>query len=163
VPNHFPDIGSGVLHLSALTYFAQVTGLEYSDNEQVVRPSGSFQTGFLFDTAAVTPNPNLDLQELQWDYSEFDQDIADAEFLLLVDGFAVFVAQAFGLSLEEVRAFVTAQRIWTLEPNVTGSAAPLQLAGLTTLPQIVETMPYPAAGDSDTGTGTDGGEQIRQS
>lgn len=160
--NHFPDIGSGVLHLSQLTYFAQVTGLDFTENDQQVLPSGSFQTGFRFDTGSVTPDPSKDMQVIQWDYSAFDQDIADAQFLLLVDGFAAFVAQSFGMSVEEVRAFITTQRIWFLEPNVTGSAAPLQLAGLTTLPQIVETMAYPAASDSDAVTGTDGGEQIGQ-
>jgi hypothetical protein len=163
VANHFPDVGSGVLHLSQLTYFAQVTGLDFTENDQQVLPSGSFQTGFRFDTGSVTPDPTKDMQVIQWDYSEFDQDIADAQFLLLVDGFAAFVAQAFGMSVEEVRAFITTERIWSLEPNVTGSAAPLQLAGLTTLPQIVELMPYPAASDSDAAIGTDGGEQIGQS
>jgi hypothetical protein len=162
VPNHFPDIGSGVVHFSQLTYFAQVTGLNFTENNQEVLPSGSFQTGFRFDTAPITPDPSIDLQEAQWDYADFDEDIADAQFLLLVDGFAAFVASSFGMSIEEVRAFITTQRIWTLEPNVSGSAAPLQLAGLTVLPQIVENMPYPAATDSETATGSDGGEQIGQ-
>jgi hypothetical protein len=163
VPNHFPDIGSGVLHLSALTYYAQVTGLSYTEDAQVVRPSGSFQTGFLFDTAPATPDPGKDLQEARWDYSWFDEDVADADFLLLVDGFAAFVAQSFGMSLDQVRAFITTQRIWTLAPDFAGSAAPLQLAGQTALPQIVEAMDYPAASDADAGTGADGGEQVAQS
>lgn len=158
--NHFPDIGSGVVHLSALTYFAQVTGLKVPGTVQVVRPSGSFQTGFLFDTGTITPDPDLDLQELTWDYSWFDEDQTDQEFLQLVEGFAQFVAQSFSLSIEDVRAAITAQRIWAVEPNYTGSEAPYQLPGLTIFPQIVETIPYPAALDSDTGHGEDGGENI---
>jgi hypothetical protein len=163
--NHFPDAGSGVFHISALAYTASIHGGVPGLPAQLVPPSGSLSSGYVFDTGTTPAGDQSGVTGVSWDYSWFDQDQADAQFTALVDQLVASIAAAYGIPAAVMSSVMLLQRTWTLELNTQGNGAPYQLgltsAGQGYTPQIIEQMPYVSlVTDADAARGIDGGEQV---
>jgi hypothetical protein len=94
---------------------------------------------FSFDTGKQQPDANVDLINVTWDYSWFDQATSEAGIVTALGGICTDIAALVGTTTAAVEATVQVHRVWTIEASQLGSAAPEQFSGAT----VTEVMPYP--------------------
>lgn len=119
---------------------------------------------FTFDTGRVQVTPGVDLYDVEFSYSWFDQDVAEGRLLPAIVGICAGLAGLLETDLDTVLEAVTIQRVWTVRGNQEGSAAVYQLnvAAGGGVVQVVEELLLSRVGDSDTAQGTDAGEGVAQ-
>lgn len=96
---------------------------------------------FAFETSRTQPNPQVDLWNVTWDYSWFDQATSEAGIAQALGGICADIAVLVGSTTAAIEATVTVQRVWAATANQQGNAAAEQTDGAT----ITEVMPYPPA------------------
>jgi hypothetical protein len=141
-----PDLDAA-LHYASVTYAAGFGSLTTNAGLVSFTTVVPVQFSFTFETGRTQPDPDLDLQEVTWDYSWFDQPAVEASIAAALDAISATLAELLSLTPAQVQESVAVQRIWTAAANEQGSAAPLQF-GQTSVADgiftIVEAMPYPA-------------------
>lgn len=135
-----PDFGAAA-HVASVSYnctFSQLTGAG-----GVVFSGSGTQFVFTFETGRTQPNPQIGLWDVTWDYSQFVQATVEADIAAALNSICGALASLLGLTLAQVQAACTIERIWTGGLNVQGNAAPQQLGPQGTGTTITETMTYP--------------------
>ena len=135
---HMPALGSGQ-HYASVNY-ACVFGTITTGGGRVsfANPGGTAFV-FFFETGRTQPDPQVDLWDVAWDYSWFDQDAEEAAITARLGDECAGIAGLLGVPVAEVQQSVTISRVWTVAANVQGSAAAQQYATCT----VTEIMPYP--------------------
>lgn len=136
-----PDFGAAS-HVASVTYlcvFGQLTspnGAAFASPQTVIIVN--------FETGRTQPNPQIDLWDVTWDYSQFSQDQLEAGIKATLDTICTAIGGLLSFTQAQVQASVTVQRIWTAQLNQQGAAAPqhLGLSGQAGS-QITEVMTYP--------------------
>lgn len=117
---------------------------------------------FTFDTGRTQVTPGVDLYDVQWSYSWFDQDAAEGRLVPAIISICAGLAGLLETDLDTVLEAVTIQRVWTVRGNQEGSAATYQLnvsAGGGTV-EIIEELPLTSVGDADSAHVRDAGENV---
>jgi hypothetical protein len=129
------------LHYASVNYVATFGGLSVFGGKVAFGMPGGTQFSFAFETGRTQASPQLDLWDVSWDYSWFDQAAQETEIAIALGAICTALSSLLDLPLADVEQSVTVQRVWTFAPNVQGSAASLQLAGSTGA--WTEVMSYP--------------------
>lgn len=100
------------------------------------------QFTFAFETGKTQPDPAADLWDIGVDSSWFDQAAEEAAIRTALDGICGLIAGLLpGVTTADVQATVRVQRTWRINPDQTGTAAPVQLPGAPV--PYTEIMAYP--------------------
>jgi hypothetical protein len=141
MPAIMPDLGSDT-HVVSVEYASLFGGVTAQDGRVAFGVPNPVQFLFLFETGTTQPDPNVDLQQVSWDYSWFDQAQVEAGIAAALGAICQSIAGLLGLPLEQVESSVQVRRVWTIAPNQRGTGAPQEFSVDWT---VTEVMPYPPA------------------
>lgn len=97
---------------------------------------------FSFETGQTQPDPDTDLFDITTDSSWFDQAAEEAAIKSALDSICSVIATLLpGATQAAIQATVTVQRTWRINPDQTGTAAPVQMPNAPVT--YVEQMAYP--------------------
>ena len=99
------------------------------------------QFTFNFETGKTQPDPGTDLFDIAVDSSWFDQTTVEAGIKTTLDGICALIATMIGTTTAVIQATVMVRRTWRINPNQTGSAAPVQIPAAPV--PYTEIMAYP--------------------
>lgn len=155
---HMPPTGSAQ-HVASVNYTCTFSSLVTAGGRVTFAIPGGTTFLFQFETGRVQPNPQVDLAEVTWDYSYFDQDAEEASIAQYMTSICGMIAQLLRRAQADVEQAVSIQRVWTVTSNEQGAAVPRQYGDCT----ITEPMPYPPrVTDADVVSGSDAGEHVVQ-
>jgi hypothetical protein len=101
------------------------------------------QFTFGFETSRDQPDPDLDLWDIETDYTWFDQDSVENGIAETLAGICALIASLISTTPAAIEATVTVQRIWRVNPDQVGADAPSQIPDAPLV--YTEVMPYPPA------------------
>ena len=137
----FPDLGT-TMHVQSVTYdctFGQTTAGGGKVLFQVPQP---VKFMFSFETGTTQPDPGTDLFNVTTDYAWFDQDAEEAAIRSALDTICATIATLLpGATQADIQATVTVQRTWRMNPDQTGTAAPVKVPAAPV--PYNEVMAYP--------------------
>jgi hypothetical protein len=139
-----PDLASGT-HVVSVEYASIFGGLEAQNGKVAFGVPTPVQFLFLFETSTTQPDPSLDLEDVSWDYSWFDQGQVEAGIAAALGTICQSISALLSLPLEQVEAAVQVRRVWTIASNQRGTAAPQQYSDNWTVTEVVPYPPAPAA------------------
>lgn len=96
---------------------------------------------FTFDTGQTQPDPAVDLFDAVTDSSWFDQAVIEGDIAAALNTICGAIAALLGVGTAVIQATVTVQRTWRINPDQTGTAAPVQIPAAP-IP-YTELMAYP--------------------
>lgn len=143
---HMPALGSGQ-HYASVNYVCTFAAITTAGGKVSFSNPGGTAFVFSFETGRSQPNPQVDLWDVAWDYSWFDQDAEEAGITQYLTGICTLMGELLGVPAAEVQQSVTISRVWSVAANAQGAAAAQQYGTCT----VTEGMPYaatPAAGDT---------------
>lgn len=155
-----PGIGPGQ-HFSGVNYAATFSGLSaFAGRVTFGCPGGTVFT-FGFETGRTQVDPQLDLWQVSYDYSWFDQAAEEAAIASALSGICAILGQLLSLPSSDVEQSVTVQRVWTFALDIQGSAAAQQIGNGSCT--ITEVMPYPPqVAGADTASAAEAGQALVQ-
>jgi hypothetical protein len=99
------------------------------------------QFTFAFETGKTQPDPAADLFDVTVDSSWFDQATVEAGITSALDTICAAIATLIGVPAAAIQATVRIARTWRINPDQTGTAAPVQMPGAPV--PYTEFMAYP--------------------
>lgn len=96
---------------------------------------------FTFETGKTQPDPAADLWDITVDSSWFDQATEEAAIKSALDTICSTIAALISSTQAAIQATVTVRRTWRINPNQTGTAAPVQIPSAPV--PYTEIMTYP--------------------
>lgn len=136
-----PDTGS-LMHCVSVNYACTFGGLSVAGGKVGFSNPNPTEFVFSFETGRTQPDPNLDLWDIAWDSSWFDQAAEEAQIASYLTGICGQLAELLGLPEDQVQQAVAIRRVWTFALDHQGSAAAQQLSGNSYT--ITEIMPFPS-------------------
>lgn len=129
-------------HVSSVMYactFGLTTAAGAPVTFQVPAP---VQFTFIFDTGTTQPDPAVDIIDVTWDSSWFDQTTEEAAIKTALNTICSAIAALMpGVTAAMIEATVTVRRTWKITANQVGSAAPVVLVSSPVV--YTEIMAYP--------------------
>jgi hypothetical protein len=130
-------------HVASVTY-ACTFGLTTADGGLVsFMVPQPVQFTFGFETGQSQPDPDVDLYLISTDYTWFDQDQVEAGIVSALGTICSAIAALLGTDVSVIEATVTIERIWRINPDQVGSAAPVQIPDAPLI--YTQPMVYPPA------------------
>lgn len=123
-----PDPGTA-LHIAKLDYYSTFGELQSAGAPVTFSCPDPVRFTFTFDTG-TTPNPDGSVT-VTWDSSWFVQATVEADIATALNTICGAVATLLGLTVAQVQAVVTVQRVWTITPNVQGGGTSSGSTALT--------------------------------
>ena len=128
-------------HVQSVTYECTFGQTTVAGGKVVFLVPKPVQFGFYFETGTTQPDPGTDLFNITTDYSWWDQDVQEANIKSALDSICATIASLIGATTAAIQATVTIQRTWRVNPDQTGSAAPVKIPGAPV--PYNEVMAYP--------------------
>lgn len=128
-------------HIQSVTYACTFGPTTVNDGAVTFQVPQPVQFGFYFETGKTQPDPAVDLINITVDSSWFDQSAEEASIKTALDTICATIATLLGTTQAAIQATVTVRRTWRINPDQTGTAAPVQIPGAPV--PYTETMAYP--------------------
>jgi hypothetical protein len=139
-----PDFGP-LAHIASVSYDCMFGEISIGGGALTFGVPSPVRIIAKFETGRTQPDPQKDLWDVTWDYSEFSQDELEAGIRSTLGTICAAIAMLLSVTEDQVQQSVTIRRVWNAGLNQQGSAAARQLSspGGDSGAVLTETMPYP--------------------